>query len=776
MANTDEYKCKCPHCGQHLALDASLLNTEIVCPTCGNPLEFQLDDDMSDDGSSPENAASGVSVSEAKSGNTNGSLKVCFARLGSRTRQAIVFCAKSACFVLIVSVLFFCRALSFFAWAVSRAFRCLLPLWKKHLAPKLKDVKVLQSLFAGIRFFSKTVHSMAHRVREGLNPLRKRMELAFAGNNERSFPSFRHRCAYAATGFALFFAIGFLAVGTGRSNHSDLESSEHRDSDMREHTEVATHAPARRSRVPDSAGSTPSTVAAGMAPGWNAIGTEEWNPFKKYQAERKATDKEYEAMGRVLFAQTLFMDMGDASAKGNGNPSSEAQTVMGVFFGMGAGLVAEEIDTTGCPNDFVVTWKKFITAEGASARRAFAEVFNAYGAERLTQEAKNIGRQIERGTLQKADLFRRSESSDPVRPVETRTAHRNSNVEAKSVDEADTESLQVEKESMLERVRKGNLMPYLLDGVNFNAMTGRYEIPEKHRFCEEALKWNQVLDQDEHRHGYSWESQVASTLQSGGAWADAAETMLNRYLSGELSVPTDGNGSFDPKTGRIVPERRGAISASAQAWNLALSIDEIRFGYSWERTRMLGPRKIRRWSFFHQFINGTVERPPLSMGEVFDWQSGKIVRKDGKDLSGRAQQFNIRAENAMSMSGRSWQDCLSEWRNLPPLSRDERAVRSFAEQVVRGEVKPPLSVGETINMDTGEIYRPDGRPISGAAQQWNIDVDRDCLLFGYTWKDERNVIANDGVASTAPPLKPKRKSGMSSTEFPKPPKVKRPVW
>ena len=378
-------------------------------------------------------------------------------------------------------------------------------------------------------------------------------------------------------------------------------------------------------------------------------------------------------------------------------------------------------------------------------------------------------------------LVTEEKDNDDNRSVrEQTTCNRNANGSsagsATMSDDAETEPLQVEKESMLERVRKGNLMPCLLDGVIFNAATGRYEIPEKHRSREKALNWNQVLDQDEHRHGYSWERQVAATLQNGGPYADAAETMLNRYLSGELTVPADGNGSFDPKTGRIVPEKRGTISTSAQAWNLALSIDEIRFGYSWERTRMLGPRKIRRWSFFHQFINGTVKRPPLSVGEVFDWLSGKIVRKDGKDLSGSAKQFNIMIENAMVVSGRSWKDCLSEWRNLPPLSRDERAVRSFAEQVVRGEVNPPLSVGETINMDTGEIYRPDGRPISGAAQQWNIDVERDCLLFGYTWKDERNEIANDRVRSTAPDIKPKRKSGMFPTEFPKPPKVKRPVW
>lgn len=414
MENTDEYRCECPHCGQHLALDASLLNTEIVCPTCGNPLEFQPDDNMSDDGTSPKNVTSGVPVSEEKSGNTNGSFKVCFARLGSQTRQAIVFCAKSACFVLIVSVLFFCRALAFVARAVARVFHCLLPLWEKHLEPKLKDVKVLQSLFAGIRFFIKTVYSVAHRVQEGLNPLRKRIELAFAGNDEHSFPSFRHQCAYAATGFALFFAIGFLVVGTGRSDHPDLESSEHQDSDMREHTDVATHAPVRRSRV-------------------------------------KATDKEYEAMGRVLHAQSIYMAEAGAitllSSSSDIHPFVRALAAAGSSASVGNKLLTE-VDTTGCPNDFVVAWQKFIASmcalrmmegeiemlgqaqrssqgptqsdvrkakamlqkarnEAESARQMFEEVFNSYGAERLTRETENVRRQIDRGILHQSDLLRR---------------------------------------------------------------------------------------------------------------------------------------------------------------------------------------------------------------------------------------------------------------------------------------------------------------------------------------------------------------------------------
>ena len=38
MAEQDSINFICPHCGQHLEADYSMVNMDLECPTCGNPI------------------------------------------------------------------------------------------------------------------------------------------------------------------------------------------------------------------------------------------------------------------------------------------------------------------------------------------------------------------------------------------------------------------------------------------------------------------------------------------------------------------------------------------------------------------------------------------------------------------------------------------------------------------------------------------------------------------------------------------------------------------
>lgn len=234
--------------------------------------------------------------------------------------------------------------------------------------------------------------------------------------------------------------------------------------------------------------------------------------------------------------------------------------------------------------------------------------------------------------------------------------------------------------TLLDWVRKGEILPPLLNDHEYDPVTGKLFRPDGEPLDVPAALWNARMD-------YSQAHHQPSTPPS----------VYDRLMMGEFNVPLLAGLLFDGKTGvlyrqdgRKINPDGAEVDRKAWFWNARICY--------FAPTKPGGPT-ILDW-----IISGDVEPPQLA-GHELDPNTGKLIRKDGRSLDIGAEMWNARVEYSITHHQPS----------NPPTPFDLFATYTGSY--------PPTGPGCHLDPKTGKLYRTDGKPLDNSAELWNARLD-----------------------------------------------------